>query len=68
MDILRGRRGARRSRRGAALMYAAFGAMLAGGMVAASMNLSLSAKKTADARREHGAARFLAEGATEAAK
>ena len=49
-------------------MYAAFGAMLAGGMVAASMNLSLSAKKTADARREHGAARFLAEGATEAAK
>ncbi|MEY2747835.1 MAG: hypothetical protein RL112_2877 [Planctomycetota bacterium] len=68
MKTMRGLGSARRSRRGAALLYAAFGALLAGGMVATSLSLSLSAKKTADARREHQAARFLAEGGTEAAK
>jgi hypothetical protein len=55
-------------RRGAALVYAVFGAMLAGGLVATSLSLSLSARKTADALREGGAARYLAEGGTEAAK
>ena len=54
MELGHGPRGARRSRRGAALIYAAFGALLAGGLVATTLSLSLSAKKTADARREHG--------------
>ena len=61
-------RGKRGSKAGVALVYAVFGAMIAGGMVAASLTLSLAAEKGAQTKRSSTQARFLAEGGTEAAK
>lgn len=58
----------RNSRSGVALVYAVFGAMVAGGMVAASLTLSLAADRGAQTKRSSAQARYLAEGATEWAK
>jgi hypothetical protein len=61
-------RGKRGSKAGVALVYAVFGAMIAGGMVAASLTLSLAAEKGAQTKRSSTQARYLAEGGSEAAK
>ena len=58
-------RAKRNPRSGVALVYAVFGAMVAGGMVAASLTLSLAADRGAQSKRSSTEARYLAEGATE---
>lgn len=64
MQMTKTRSGRMNPRSGVALVYAVFGSMVAAGMVAASLTLSLAADRNAQTKRTTAQARYLAEGAT----